>query len=144
MDVVYALNKQGRTLYDFGDLRFSYKKNGRRKAQASDYTDIKICSGPEDYVAEYYQQQININEKAAVDFDLATTANIDEGPPFTNSGIKEDFTLTVCLAYYFWGNTLDSHKLIYLEGQQDLGKQQVLVEELCVEYFTQGKYIGDR
>ncbi|XP_008464575.1 uncharacterized protein LOC103502411 isoform X5 [Cucumis melo] len=42
------------------------------------------------------------------------------------------------------GNTLDSHKLIYLAGQQGLGKQHDLVEELCLGYFTQGKYIGDR
>ncbi|XP_022155021.1 uncharacterized protein LOC111022167 [Momordica charantia] len=42
------------------------------------------------------------------------------------------------------GNTLDSHRLIYLAGQQGLDKQHDLVEELCVGYFTQGKYIGDR
>jgi predicted DsbA family dithiol-disulfide isomerase len=42
------------------------------------------------------------------------------------------------------GNTLDSHRLIYLAGQQGLNKQHNLVEELCLGYFTQGKYIGDR
>ncbi|XP_022955347.1 uncharacterized protein LOC111457403 [Cucurbita moschata] len=42
------------------------------------------------------------------------------------------------------GNTLDSHRLIYLAGQQGLDKQHDLVEELCLGYFTQGKYIGDR
>ncbi|KAJ0042914.1 hypothetical protein Pint_18947 [Pistacia integerrima] len=42
------------------------------------------------------------------------------------------------------GSTLDSHRLIYFAGQQDLDKQHKLVEELCLGYFTQGKYIGDR
>ncbi|GAV83225.1 DSBA domain-containing protein, partial [Cephalotus follicularis] len=42
------------------------------------------------------------------------------------------------------GNTLDSHRLIYFAGQQGLDKQHNLVEELCLGYFTQGKYIGDR
>lgn len=42
------------------------------------------------------------------------------------------------------GNTLDSHRLIYLAGQQGLDKQHDLVEELCLGYFTQGKFIGDR
>ncbi|KAK7273286.1 hypothetical protein RIF29_14335 [Crotalaria pallida] len=41
------------------------------------------------------------------------------------------------------GNTLDSHRLIYFGGQQGLGKQHDLVEELNLGYFTQGKYIGD-
>lgn len=42
------------------------------------------------------------------------------------------------------GNTLDSHRLIYFAGQQGLDKQHNLVDELCVGYFTKGKYIGDR
>ncbi|MED6207218.1 hypothetical protein PIB30_033813 [Stylosanthes scabra] len=42
------------------------------------------------------------------------------------------------------GNTLDSHRLIYFAGQQGLDKQHALVEELCLGYFTQGKYIGDQ
>ncbi|KAK1562272.1 hypothetical protein Q3G72_009227 [Acer saccharum] len=42
------------------------------------------------------------------------------------------------------GNTLDSHRLIYFAGQQGLDKQHNLVDELCLGYFTQGKYIGDR
>ncbi|KAI5665761.1 hypothetical protein M9H77_15614 [Catharanthus roseus] len=42
------------------------------------------------------------------------------------------------------GNTLDSHRLLYLAGTQGLDKQHNLVEELCFGYFTQGKYIGDR
>ncbi|XP_034707192.1 uncharacterized protein YwbO [Vitis riparia] len=42
------------------------------------------------------------------------------------------------------GNTLDSHRLIYFAGKQGLDKQHNLVEELCLGYFTQGKYIGDR
>ncbi|XP_022843706.1 uncharacterized protein LOC111367190 isoform X1 [Olea europaea var. sylvestris] len=42
------------------------------------------------------------------------------------------------------GNTLDSHRLIYFAGQQGPDKQHALVEELCLGYFTQGKYIGDR
>ncbi|GMH27241.1 hypothetical protein Nepgr_029084 [Nepenthes gracilis] len=41
------------------------------------------------------------------------------------------------------GNTLDSHRLIYLAGQQGLNKQHDLVEELFLGYFIQGKYIGD-
>ncbi|XP_021905377.1 uncharacterized protein LOC110820257 isoform X2 [Carica papaya] len=42
------------------------------------------------------------------------------------------------------GNTLDSHRLIYFAGKQGSDKQHNLVEELCIGYFTQGKYIGDR
>ncbi|KAF8399654.1 hypothetical protein HHK36_015524 [Tetracentron sinense] len=42
------------------------------------------------------------------------------------------------------GNTLDSHRLIMFAGQQGLDKQHALVEELCLGYFTQAKYIGDR
>ncbi|KAI4352371.1 hypothetical protein L6164_006631 [Bauhinia variegata] len=42
------------------------------------------------------------------------------------------------------GNTLDSHRLIYFAGLQGVGKQRDLVEELCLGYFTQAKYIGDR
>ncbi|KAI3462857.1 hypothetical protein Pfo_019520 [Paulownia fortunei] len=42
------------------------------------------------------------------------------------------------------GSTLDSHRLIYFAGKQGLDKQHKLVEELCLGYFTQGKYIGDR
>ncbi|GAB4832432.1 hypothetical protein Ancab_006450 [Ancistrocladus abbreviatus] len=42
------------------------------------------------------------------------------------------------------GNSLDSHRLLYFAGQQRPDKQHDLVEELCVGYFTQGKYIGDR
>lgn len=42
------------------------------------------------------------------------------------------------------GNTLDSHRLLYLAGIQGLDKQHDLAEELFLGYFTQGKYIGDR
>ena len=42
------------------------------------------------------------------------------------------------------GNTLDSHRLLYLAGQQGLEVQHKLAEELFIGYFTQGKYIGDR
>ncbi|KAL2499841.1 Thioredoxin superfamily protein [Abeliophyllum distichum] len=42
------------------------------------------------------------------------------------------------------GNTLDSHRLIYFAGQQGHDMQHKLVEELCLGYFTRGKYIGDR
>uniref|UniRef100_A0A1D1Z3D6 Uncharacterized protein ywbO n=2 Tax=Anthurium amnicola TaxID=1678845 RepID=A0A1D1Z3D6_9ARAE len=43
-----------------------------------------------------------------------------------------------------WGSTLDSHRLITFAGTQGFDKQNCLVEELFVNYFTQGKYIGDR
>lgn len=42
------------------------------------------------------------------------------------------------------GNTMDSHRLIYFSRQHGLDKQHDLVEELCLGYFTQGKYIGDQ
>jgi len=42
------------------------------------------------------------------------------------------------------GNTLDSHRLIHYTGEQAPDKQHSLVEELCLGYFTQGKFIGDR
>lgn len=41
------------------------------------------------------------------------------------------------------GNTLDSHRLIYFAGQQGPDKQHNVVEELCIGYFTQAKYVGD-
>ncbi|XP_048327446.2 uncharacterized protein LOC107416679 [Ziziphus jujuba] len=42
------------------------------------------------------------------------------------------------------GNTVDSHRLIYLAGKQGLDKQHRVVEELFLGYFTQAKFIGDR
>uniref|UniRef100_A0A1J3FIJ5 Uncharacterized protein YwbO n=1 Tax=Noccaea caerulescens TaxID=107243 RepID=A0A1J3FIJ5_NOCCA len=42
------------------------------------------------------------------------------------------------------GNTLDSHRLIHYTGEHAPDKQHSLVEELCLGYFTQGKFIGDR
>ncbi|KAK9150637.1 hypothetical protein Syun_008946 [Stephania yunnanensis] len=42
------------------------------------------------------------------------------------------------------GNTLDSHRLITWAAHNGLDKQNALVEELFIGYFTQGKYIGDR
>ncbi|XP_051114726.1 uncharacterized protein LOC127240218 [Andrographis paniculata] len=42
------------------------------------------------------------------------------------------------------GNTMDSHRLVYFAGKQGLDRQNELIEELFVGYFTQGKYIGDR
>ncbi|KAL5208943.1 hypothetical protein ABZP36_004566 [Zizania latifolia] len=42
------------------------------------------------------------------------------------------------------GNTMDSHRLIALAGHQGYDKQNALVEELFLNFFCQGKYIGDR
>lgn len=42
------------------------------------------------------------------------------------------------------GNTLDSHRLIEWAGKHGADKQDALVEELFLNYFTQEKYIGDR
>ncbi|KAG0625254.1 hypothetical protein M758_2G040400 [Ceratodon purpureus] len=42
------------------------------------------------------------------------------------------------------GSTLDSHRLLWLAGRQGLEKQNALVEELFLDYFTREKYIGDR
>ncbi|XP_058070546.1 uncharacterized protein LOC131219432 isoform X2 [Magnolia sinica] len=42
------------------------------------------------------------------------------------------------------GNTMDSHRLIQFAGRQGFNKQNALVQELFLNYFTQGKYIGDR
>ncbi|CAN8275929.1 unnamed protein product [Cochlearia groenlandica] len=42
------------------------------------------------------------------------------------------------------GNTMDSHRLIHYVGEHAPNKQHDLVEELCLGYFTHGKYIGDR
>ncbi|XP_077211582.1 uncharacterized protein LOC143846874 [Tasmannia lanceolata] len=42
------------------------------------------------------------------------------------------------------GNTLDSHRLITFAAQQGYDKQNAVVEELFVNYFSQGKFIGDR
>jgi len=42
------------------------------------------------------------------------------------------------------GSTLDSHRLLYLAGQQGLDKQHNLAEELFLGYFTQANYVGDR
>ncbi|XP_072958071.1 uncharacterized protein [Typha angustifolia] len=42
------------------------------------------------------------------------------------------------------GNTLDSHRLISFAAHQGYDKQNALVGELSLNYFCQGKYIGDR
>ncbi|CAL9060319.1 unnamed protein product [Musa banksii] len=42
------------------------------------------------------------------------------------------------------GNTMDSHRLITYASTQGYDKQNALVEELFLNYFCQGKYIGDR
>ena len=42
------------------------------------------------------------------------------------------------------GSTVESHRLIALAGRQGLDKQDALVEELFVNFFTQEKYIGDK
>lgn len=42
------------------------------------------------------------------------------------------------------GSTLDSHRLLELAGRQSLEKQNALVEQLFLNFFTQEKYIGDR
>ncbi|XP_077215404.1 uncharacterized protein LOC143849967 [Tasmannia lanceolata] len=42
------------------------------------------------------------------------------------------------------GSTLESHRLITFAGKQGFEKQNALVEELFLNYFSQGKYIGDR
>jgi hypothetical protein len=39
---------------------------------------------------------------------------------------------------------MDSHRLITLAGHQGYGKQNALVDELFLNYFCQGKYIGDK
>ncbi|PIA43334.1 hypothetical protein AQUCO_01900005v1 [Aquilegia coerulea] len=42
------------------------------------------------------------------------------------------------------GNSLEGHRIIDYAGRQALDKQHALVEEICLGYFTKGKYIGDR
>ncbi|ERN17821.1 hypothetical protein AMTRI_Chr10g226800 [Amborella trichopoda] len=42
------------------------------------------------------------------------------------------------------GSTLDSHRLIEFAGHQGVNKQNALVQELLLNYFCQGKYIGNR
>ncbi|WOL07672.1 hypothetical protein Cni_G16419 [Canna indica] len=42
------------------------------------------------------------------------------------------------------GNTMDSHRLITYAASQGYDKQNALVDELHLNYFCQGKYIGDR
>ena len=52
------------------------------------------------------------------------------------------------------GNTLDSHRLLALAGRRDEERerrgeggaslQNAIVEELFKDYFTRGRYIGDR
>ncbi|CAL9210315.1 unnamed protein product [Musa hybrid cultivar] len=46
--------------------------------------------------------------------------------------------------YGLTGNTMDSHRLITYASTQGYDKQNALVEELFLNYFCQGKYIGDR
>lgn len=41
------------------------------------------------------------------------------------------------------GNTFDSHRLIYYAGTKGEAKQDALVEELFLNYFSEEKYIGD-
>ncbi|PQM39448.1 uncharacterized protein Pyn_14414 [Prunus yedoensis var. nudiflora] len=42
------------------------------------------------------------------------------------------------------GNSIESHRLIYFAGLQDRDKQHDLVDEICLGYFTDGRFIGDR
>ncbi|XP_008681233.1 uncharacterized protein [Zea mays] len=42
------------------------------------------------------------------------------------------------------GDTMDSHRLIALAGHQGYDKQNALVGELFLNYFCEGKYIGDK
>lgn len=62
----------------------------------------------------------------------------------TKQQVKDLHMLIPLILIECRGNSMDSHRLIHLAGQQDLGKQHDLVEELFLGYFTQGKYIGDR
>lgn len=55
----------------------------------------------------------------------------------------------VNLGYKFFiggemGSILDSYWLIEFVGRQGLKKQNVLVEELFVNFFIEEKYIGDK
>ncbi|BAT83217.1 uncharacterized protein YwbO-like isoform X1 [Vigna umbellata] len=58
------------------------------------------------------------------------------------SEVFKNVGLEYCLSG-LTGNTIDSHRLIYFARQQGPEKQHLLVEELAIGYFTQGKYIGD-
>ncbi|WVZ07465.1 hypothetical protein V8G54_020811 [Vigna mungo] len=58
------------------------------------------------------------------------------------SEVFKNFGLEYCMSG-LTGNTIDSHRLIYFARQQGPEKQHLLVEELAIGYFTQGKYIGD-
>ncbi|KMZ64035.1 DSBA oxidoreductase family protein [Zostera marina] len=42
------------------------------------------------------------------------------------------------------GNSLDSHRLIQFAGKQGYDKQNLVVKELLINYFIEGKYIGDK
>lgn len=78
---------------------------------------------------EYYKKKFG-KERAAAITENMTRVFQELGLSFKLGGLT--------------GSTLDSHRLIALAGQQGLQKQNALVEELFLNYFTQEKYIGDR
>ncbi|KAH7439684.1 hypothetical protein KP509_04G072200 [Ceratopteris richardii] len=78
---------------------------------------------------EYYNNKFG-KERAAAITERMTKVFHDLGLNFKIGGLT--------------GSTLDSHRLIALAGQQGSEKQNMLVEELFLNYFTQEKYIGDR
>eukprot|EP00249_Psilotum_nudum_P009035 c21666_g2_i1 orf=204-629(+) len=75
---------------------------------------------------EYYKTKFG-EARAALIIDRVKKAFSDIGIDFKCGGLT--------------GSTLDSHRLIELAGQQGLDKQNALVEELFINYFTQEKYI---
>ncbi|MQM19857.1 hypothetical protein Taro_052869 [Colocasia esculenta] len=79
------------------------------------------------------------------------TSRMREVSISSDSGILEASNMQVFqgLGYEYdlsglWGSTLDSHRLITFAGKQGFDKQDSLVEELFINYFTEGKYINDR
>lgn len=48
------------------------------------------------------------------------------------------------ISFHFRGNSLDSHRLIQFAGKQGYDKQNLVVKELLINYFIEGKYIGDK
>lgn len=70
----------------------------------------------------------------------------DKDSLFYKFMVQENFFSWNWLLMSYWcrGNRLDSHRHIAFARHQGFDKQNALAEELFLNYFSQGKYIGDQ
>ena len=108
-------------------------------AASKDRYDVEVRWHPFFLNPEASPVGVNKKQYYANKFGEARTRMIVDriGTAFANLGYK--FSLGGET-----GSTVDSHRLIEFAGRQGLDKQNAVVEELFVNFFTQEKYIGDK